>query len=433
MSKRTPSDASPAVDPVFALAAAESSRRRDYEARCAQFQRELDRLAKPLNEAGTFIGDCSDEQFARDWAITLMSAGQAITEAGLCEIVEDREEWMPARLARAALRAANRGRAEVEAATHRIVNDPMQREGVRSSLREIANEFARRLRERHDATLRDEFPTLAPNAVPVAAPPTLPAGTESGVLAAQKGTEAAETALLELARRRVRENGRTLSAAEISAELRPLSLLDYQTAAVLKLEARGVLIPKEHPLPTGNRPADAIKRSFLQRSGPSLWLIGAKLVDEPAALPTTLPPAGTKKSEGGMTQAKPEAPFVPLTSWAEIFGALNEPHGKAEWKNNERTRAKIRGLNEQHNGPIRLGSGKGKQPTVDKAALRTWWNELREHFDARSKEAEAEAEAARLTASDTHGFGKTGTVSPGIGGSVKRTRRDGGKGKEPKK
>jgi hypothetical protein len=139
---------------------------------------------------------------------------------------------------------------------------------------------------------------------------------------------------------------------------------------------------------------------------------------------------GTKQSEGGT----PAAPFVPLTSWNDIFGALNEPHGYAHWKNDAPTRDKIRKLNTEHNGPIVFPKGKGKQPSVDKGALLTWWKSLSEHYDARTEREKAEAESARLTVADSHNYGASGQVVPGIGGSVKRTRaKTTEKGKEKKR
>jgi hypothetical protein len=141
---------------------------------------------------------------------------------------------------------------------------------------------------------------------------------------------------------------------------------------------------------------------------------------DPLPVVTAPTPNGTKQGEGGAT--KPAAPFIPLTSWNDILAALNEPHGEAVWKNNEQTRDKIRKLNSEHNGPIKFPQGKGKQPSVDKAALVAWWNSLRDHFDARNDEEKAEAESARLTVADSHNYGTSGKVVPGIGGSEKRTR-----------
>jgi len=127
----------------------------------------------------------------------------------------------------------------------------------------------------------------------------------------------------------------------------------------------------------------------------------------------------TEKVEGG----KPPAElFVPLTSWNDILSALNEPHGKAVWKNDDQTRNKIRKLNNEHGGPIIFPQRQGKQPSVDKGELVTWWNGLKAQFDARADEVQTRAESARLTVTGSHNYGTTGTVVPGIGGSVKGKR-----------
>jgi hypothetical protein len=63
-----------------------------------------------------------------------------------------------------------------------------------------------------------------------------------------------------------------------------------------------------------------------------------------------------------------------------------------------------------------------------------WWAGLREHFDARNVEEEAEAESARLTVADSHNYAATGKVIPGISGSERRSRaKNEPKGKERKK
>jgi hypothetical protein len=116
---------------------------------------------------------------------------------------------------------------------------------------------------------------------------------------------------------------------------------------------------------------------------------------------------------------------VPLTSWAEIFAALNEPDKTPHWNNTSKHRDTIRKLNKMHNGPICFQPGKGKQPSVDKAALLAWWRGLSEYFDARSDEAAVEDESARASVANSHNYGRTGTVVPEIKGSVKRTRAKG--------
>jgi hypothetical protein len=143
---------------------------------------------------------------------------------------------------------------------------------------------------------------------------------------------------------------------------------------------------------------------------------------------------GAKPKDNGAGEkkgAKPPAdPFVPLTSWNDILAALNEPHAKPHWKNDESTRKKIRNMNQQHKGPIRLRKGKGTQPSVEKAALLTWWNGLREHYDARTDEENEEAQSATLTVNESYQHGKSGTVVPGIGGSEKQRREKKGKGRK---
>jgi hypothetical protein len=171
-----------------------------------------------------------------------------------------------------------------------------------------------------------------------------------------------------------------------------------------------------------------------------LWFLGT-------SVKPTSPPAETIKSVGDKPLAAdptplpsqllpppPVGPFVPLTSWLEIFAALNEPIGKPHWKSTDTARNTIRTLNSKHNGPIIFPPGKGKQPSVNKSALMQWWKGLQEHFDARNEEAESEAESARSTVADTHNYGKSETVVPGINGSVKRARGKGNeKGKEGKR
>jgi hypothetical protein len=153
--------------------------------------------------------------------------------------------------------------------------------------------------------------------------------------------------------------------------------------------------------------------------------------DPKPGLHADVAPTETQRGEGGDL---PAGPFVPLTSWNEILAALNEPHGKPVWKNDAQTRDKIRNLNELHNGPICPPQGKGRQPSVDKAALLMWWNGLKELFDARNDKEKAEAESTRLTVTDSHNYGASGKVVPGIGGSKKRRRAKGKeKGKEGKK
>ena len=206
------------------------------------------------------------------------------------------------------------------------------------------------------------------------------------------------------------------------------------------------LVGAVEPIHKPPRPHDPHQRVFFADANePDQWLIQPHVValaqsrckeappaEEPET-PTsaTASPNGTQQSEG---EKPPAGPFIPLTSWSEILAALNEPHGNPVWKNTEQTRDKIRKLNEQHNGPIRLPQGSGTQPSVAKAALMEWWNGLSEHFDSRNDEGKAETESARLTVADSHNYGAAGKVVPGIGGSEKRTRANQGeKGVEGKR
>src|SRR5262249_15528304 len=111
-------------------------------------------------------------------------------------------------------------------------------------------------------------------------------------------------------------------------------------------------------------------------------------------------------------------------SWAEILTALNEPHGgSAVWKNDEPTRNKIRKLNEEYRGPILFPTGKGKQPSVDRQALLDWWGGLQEEVDGRRVEEERDARDAKLTAGESHNYGRTGTAAPGVGGHIRARRK----------
>jgi hypothetical protein len=154
------------LDPVFAEAAAAASRRRAYDARREQLYRERCRLVGAVEEAANFSiqATISDDDFARAWAIALQKAGEAVAEAGLCNLIGADSGWMPARLARAALRAATRGPSAVTEAACGIVADSVHRAGVRPALQELAREVYRRLSARHDELMKAEFPDLEPPA-----------------------------------------------------------------------------------------------------------------------------------------------------------------------------------------------------------------------------------------------------------------------------
>jgi hypothetical protein len=164
---------------------------------------------------------------------------------------------------------------------------------------------------------------------------------------------------------------------------------------------------------------------------------GAGTGDEPPTAATTTPPAppstpvpsaeATPRPPRAATaegeQQKPDVPFVPLTSWGDIIAALNEPHGKGVWKNDDTTRNKIKKLNQEYAGPIVMPERQGGQPRVAKDALMNWWNSMSERFDNRTEETKQDAESAKVTTSNTHNYGATGTVVPGIGGHIKSSRK----------
>ena len=141
-------------------------------------------------------------------------------------------------------------------------------------------------------------------------------------------------------------------------------------------------------------------------------------------------PANPIQAKGG---TPPAGPFAPLSGWADIVAALNEHIGTRHFKNEDSTRDRIRKLNNEYDGPIVFLSGKGVQPQVDKTPLMKWWKKIQTHFDARNRKDESGAEAARLETADTHKYGATGIVVPGIGGSVKTKRATGKKEKEGKR
>ena len=202
----------------------------------------------------------------------------------------------------------------------------------------------------------------------------------------------------------------------------------YRTADALVRKLGGAALPRP-VYPDGAPTFDSYQNHWIRLEEYIADIIARATPtdDEPES-------TGAREGEGGKPENNQQADtFIPLTSWDDILAALNEPHGKAFWKKNVSTRDKIRKLNEQRNGPIVFPPGKGNQPHVDKTALMSWWNETQTQFDARNREAESAAEAARVETADSHKYGATGTVVPSIGGSVKAKRTTGKKGKEGKR
>jgi hypothetical protein len=142
-------------------------------------------------------------------------------------------------------------------------------------------------------------------------------------------------------------------------------------------------------------------------------------------------PAREEDGHGGDTErderhgerdTPPADPFAPLTSWGGIVAALNEGLDRSHLTNEASTHNTIRKLNEEYRGPIRLPTGRGKRPRVNKPVLLRWWREVGEDFDARNAETTAKADSARLTVADVHHYGRDGTVIPSIGGSEKKRK-----------
>ena len=95
----------------------------------------------------------------------------------------------------------------------------------------------------------------------------------------------------------------------------------------------------------------------------------------------------------------------------------------AESENDEPTRNKVRALSEKHGGPILFSPGNGKRPSVGKSELLAWVDLLQDAVNRRVEERDLAARSAKLTAGDTHAYGRTGTAAPGVGGHVRKTRK----------
>ena len=162
----------PPADPVFAEAAAAATRRRDYDARVATDHKELRRVCRLLEDASEHRA-ATPEELVAGWASALVAAARALDRAGLADLWADEPgEWMPRRLACAALRAAARCQAEAEQAVRLIFADTEHRNSVGPALTDIARRAERRLRERQEAALRRDYPDLAPRGEPDGTPTT---------------------------------------------------------------------------------------------------------------------------------------------------------------------------------------------------------------------------------------------------------------------
>jgi hypothetical protein len=105
------------------------------------------------------------------------------------------------------------------------------------------------------------------------------------------------------------------------------------------------------------------------------------------------------------------APKAYLLSWREIMQALNLPTSRDGARNAHR---QIRSLNDLYSGPI-LFRGRGSQPFVDRARLLEWWDRL----DEISAEKIRQRRDRQATAGESYPYAASGTVAPGIAGSVR--------------
>jgi hypothetical protein len=106
----------------------------------------------------------------------------------------------------------------------------------------------------------------------------------------------------------------------------------------------------------------------------------------------------------------PQRPAKLLMSWRDILHAL-------EMKNRRIERDRVRKANIETEGPIKLPR-RGGQPIVDRDKLLTWWNVLEKRYE----ESEQKQVDTRATLQDQHGYGRDGTVLPGIAGHAKKRR-----------
>jgi hypothetical protein len=105
------------------------------------------------------------------------------------------------------------------------------------------------------------------------------------------------------------------------------------------------------------------------------------------------------------------APADYLLSWRKILAALGK-HNEPE------DRRQVRRLNDFYAGPI-LFPYRGGQPKVRKDKLLAWWDGL----EAVWGDLERRRRDAAATIAEHHPFGRSGTVAPGIAGSVRPRRR----------
>ncbi len=114
-------------------------------------------------------------------------------------------------------------------------------------------------------------------------------------------------------------------------------------------------------------------------------------------------------------QAEPSAQKDYLTSWRSIVLALG-------LKNTTEEKRKVRKLAERSAGPIVLAAKRGGQPTVERGALVTWWNELDSQFGAMADRTSNR----QATVQGQYVYSRDGILVPEISGQVHRPRSDKG-------
>jgi hypothetical protein len=147
--------------------------------------------------------------------------------------------------------------------------------------------------------------------------------------------------------------------------------------------------------PPASRPTfESVKLQALQLPRDDKRLLAVALVDDLSA---------------GRPGPSPAPAAEYCLTWAAILAALRGASPEAR-----PTRHLVIRMNATYGGPIRLGR-KGAQPFVVRAKLLDWWNDLERLVEER----EQRRRDARVELADRYAYGRSGTVAPGIDGSVR--------------
>jgi hypothetical protein len=111
----------------------------------------------------------------------------------------------------------------------------------------------------------------------------------------------------------------------------------------------------------------------------------------------------------------PPAPRHILFGWAEILPAVGRDDDGP-------TRRLVARMNRLLDGPIVRG-GQGARPWAYRDELVPWWHSLRERHEAREQERLQKQLDTATTLQDRYPYARTGTVAPGIAGSIRKSRR----------